>query len=487
MRILELSRFHAMLLGVALAGVLSGCHSVLDVPPPKGVATSTDLDTRSGAEAAYRYAKSSMLTGLVQSGGLFVTSGLLADEFVDAAVLGGGYRPNVDARSTTVMTQQYGEAATYPLYYLFSARASMLLSVSGLFKNEPADNQQIVGEAFALVGYNELFFAEDYCAGVTLDRILPGGGWEWGMPLTTDSMFAAAEAHFDSALVYANGDQTVLGLANIGLARARLGRGHYPEAKAAASVVPTSFVYNIITNGGTSSGNWNFYRDGARWASYINTGDREGGNGMDFVSAHDPRLLVDSTMLTMDLNNEYPGAKPWYYPIRFGNPSTMLPLDNGIDARLIEAEAALQAHDASWLTILNTLRTTGTYTRIDTVAVGSGFRYDTAWVAGTGGFTGLGPLQDPGNDAARVDLLFRERAFWLFSMGTRLGDLRRLVRQYDRASNTVFPTGIYAGGVIDGMSSYGNDVSLTLPLQTPNSYQISNPHYQGCLTSTTEG
>jgi len=34
-------------------------------------------------------------------------------------------------------------------------------------------------------------------------------------------------------------------------------------------------------------------------------------------------------------------------------------------------------------------------------------------------------LVDPGNAEARISLLFREKAYWTFSRGQRLGDLRR--------------------------------------------------------------
>ena len=45
---------------------------------------------------------------------------------------------------------------------------------------------------------------------------------------------------------------------------------------------------------------------------------------------------------------------------------------------------------------------------------------------------GLDPLPTPGNRDAAVDQLFSERAFWLFATGHRLGDMRRLIRQYGR-------------------------------------------------------
>jgi len=68
--------------------------------------------------------------------------------------------------------------------------------------------------------------------------------------------------------------------------------------------------------------------------------------------------------------------------------------------------------------------------------------------------------------------MFSERAFWLFGTGHRLGDLRRLVRHYGRAAESVFPTGAYFKGGV-----YGSDVNLPIPLEESN-----NPLAQtGCL------
>jgi hypothetical protein len=118
---------------------------------------------------------------------------------------------------------------------------------------------------------------------------------------------------------------------------------------------------------------------------------------------------------------------------------------NDVEARLIEAEALLKAGDeTNWLAKLNALRT-----RVN----------------------GLAPLTDPGSLDARVDLTFRERAFWLFGTGHRLGDMRRLVRQYQRAVNTVYPTGPYPSGGV-----YGDQVNFPVPFNERN-----NPNFTGCL------
>ena len=59
--------------------------------------------------------------------------------------------------------------------------------------------------------------------------------------------------------------------------------------------------------------------------------------------------------------------------------------------------------------------------------------------------------------------MFSERAFWFFGTGHRLGDLRRLVRQYGRPAESVFPTGLYFKG-----GTYGPDVNLPIPSQEAN-------------------
>jgi hypothetical protein len=83
----------------------------------------------------------------------------------------------------------------------------------------------------------------------------------------------------------------------------------------------------------------------------------------------------------------------------------------------------------------------------------------------------MAPLADPGSFGLRVDLLFRERAFWLFLTGHRQSDLRRLVRQYSRSPSNVFPVGKYKDGL-----PYGSDV--TFPIGTDDG---QNPNFRGCL------
>ena len=145
---------------------------------------------------------------------------------------------------------------------------------------------------------------------------------------------------------------------------------------------------------------------------------------------------------------------------KFPNRSAPSPLAEGSEARLIEAEAALAAgDDATYLARLNDARAAAlTYA--------------------------VPPATPPAKPApltaadiitltagGKVDLLFKERAYDLLLTSHRLGDLRRLVRQYGRGAEAVFPTGAYFKGGV-----YGTDVNFPVPFEEQN-----NPNFTGCL------
>jgi hypothetical protein len=71
----------------------------------------------------------------------------------------------------------------------------------------------------------------------------------------------------------------------------------------------------------------------------------------------------------------------------------------------------------------------------------------------------------------RIDVMFRERAFWLFLTGHRMEDMRRLVRQYGRTVDSVFPS----QGVTAINLSYGTNVDFPVSEDEQN-----NPNFKGC-------
>jgi hypothetical protein len=80
-------------------------------------------------------------------------------------------------------------------------------------------------------------------------------------------------------------------------------------------------------------------------------------------------------------------------------------------------------------------------------------------------------LPIPADKSLATNLFFREKAFWQFSRGHRLNDLRRLIRQYGRTQDAVFPTGSFFKG-----TTYGIDVNLPV---TDN--EKTNPLFTGCI------
>jgi starch-binding outer membrane protein, SusD/RagB family len=338
------------------------------------------------------------------------------------------------------------------------ARVLLEASVPKLQQYSPTPASRI-GESFALAGLTYVFAGENYCSGVPFSNPFPATSY--GNPLTTAEIFTVAIERFDSAFAYFTaGDTGVtrrINLTRVGKARAllnRAGPGDVAAAAAEVAAVPLDFSYNTthtITSGRQQNGVHVF-----TWLSErFSVANVEGTNGLNFRAAADPRVKSDRTPANnVGFDNSTPQFNPLKYPAR----TTSLPIANGIEAKLIIAEALLAANDASWLDTLNMLRRNlrplGFLGPADTLAS------DT-----------LIALVDPVTPAAREDLLFRERAFWLYLTGHRLGDLRRLMRQYGRLEDNVFPTGLHFKG-----TSYGDDVNLPVPFD-----ELNNPNFTGCI------
>jgi hypothetical protein len=263
----------------------------------------------------------------------------------------------------------------------------------------------------------------------------------------------------DSALAIATDSPAVTGFAAMAKGRTLLNLGQYANAAHAVAGVPDAFLYQVSVPNRGGGYFLSLELGGSKYA----VASSEGNNGLPFVTANDPRVQV-----TSGGTNQL--GLPFFFPAKYpveSDPISIV-LASGVEARLIEAEAALNtemsahSNDTTWLTILNALRTSCT------MAVGC----PAPAPAGTGGVAGLPRLNDPGSDTARVTLLFTERAYWLYLTGHRQGDLRRLIRNYGRSPNAVYPSGTYNGG----SGFYGSDVNLPIP-----DAELNNPYFHGCL------
>ncbi len=440
----------------ALAGMLSvtACDldSVLEVPDPE-VASPTSLEGAAGLPVVLAGAKADFQLafsgGVIE--GLSSITGLFTDELHYASTF--PTRIQVDRREIQSVN------STMEPIHRFLHRARALARTSADLHAELEPNSAGHAESLSLHGYTLVLFAEMYCSGVPLSAVSSTGAVEYGEPQTTAELLEGALASFDAALAAATaaGDADQQNLARIGRARALLDLGRFADAAAAAASVPTAFVYDIYHSENSdrqNNGAYVYQYVGRRWS----VADREGTNGLPFRSAMDPRVPWETgtgAQATAFDNS------PLYLSLKYTSRSAATTLASGLEARLIEAEAALQAGSGSWLSILNALRATPPE------------YYPPSRFPGIASMTALA---DPGTDAERVALLFAERGYWMYLTGHRLGDLRRLVRQYGRTPDDVFPTGQWGTWSDDKSGDYGTDVNLIIPFD-----ELNNPNYEGCL------
>ena len=377
-------------------------------------------------------------------------SGLLADEFVNAESF--PTRIEVDQRNTNPIN---GTMLTI-FRDIQSARATTDAAERSYAALDPTNGSR--AEVTALNAYTYLLLAENYCSGVPASTINPDGSFTYGAPATTVQMLATALAKFDSAITIATaaGATTALNLARIGKGRTLVDQKNYAAAAAAVASVPSSFRY-IINHDENSARQNNGVFSFAQISRRFSIPDREGTNGLPFRSDG----LTDGRLATRRNSasggNGFDNFTPLFVTAKFQNRSAPSPLAEGIEARLIEAEAALAANDdATFLAKLNAARAASpTYALAPAPAP-----------------AGPAPIAVvPAVTSDKVNLLFQERAYSLFLTSHRLGDLRRLISQYGRSAESVFPTGAYFKGGV-----YGTDVNFPVPFEEQN-----NPSFTGCL------
>ncbi len=441
----QLIRIAAAALVTLLAGAVA-CNpgSVLRVPQPDNVPSSAinsaaELPVlESGAQSAFQIAYG----GAADEGnggheGFINWSGIFTDEMEDMETF--PTRVIVDDRFATAAN------ASLKGYFIDLTSARAIADKADVAYNTFGADSAGHGVVLALGGYTYIMFAELYCEGVPVSTLNNNGSITYGQPLTRQQLLEIAVGRFDSAITVAtkSGDSATLNLARIGLGRTLLDSNDAVDAANAVAAVPVSFVYDIgaSTNSAVeNNGIWNYTFNELGFS----VSDSEGTNGLPFFSANDPRVPAVNTHAT-----GVSGIGPFIQQQLYATQSSPIPLATGIEAGLITAENQLRTSGPTgpYFATLNALRAT---------------------------FPGLAPIATPPatTDGAQR-LLFHERAFWLYLTGHREGDLRRLVRQYGRAINTVYPIGTAVNGV-----PYGTATVFEISEDEAN-----NPNFHGCLNT----
>jgi hypothetical protein len=320
-----------------------------------------------------------------------------------------------------------------------------------------------VAEQYFVMGYSEMLLGELFCNGTPLSHTDDVGNVVYGPPLTNIQVYDTALVHLESALTLAKSSdalgKSILNAAAVAKGRTLVDLGRFADAAAAVAGVPTNYTYNVTFSQATNDNNiWGLAGQVSTRARFVvgDSFDTQGllKNSLPFSSAKDPRVPTTGSP-TSNGTKSIDGITPLVAQQIWVNRFDPIPVATGVDARLVEAEAKLNTSDiAGMMTILNALRTS-------------------PQTLGPLAVPAMAPLAAPTTQTAATDLFFREKAFWQFGRGNRLGDLRRLIRQYGRTQDTVFPIGKFHK---PGGASYGTDV--TLPV-TDNERQ--NPNFTGCI------
>jgi hypothetical protein len=454
---------------VALAAVAAACS-------PEEILQVEDIDVARPEAVQDAASLPAVLAGAIGNFGhayngngdfnLITLSGLLGDEFINTETF--PTRIEIDQRR-----QQYqSNGSLSNLFYAAQqARAAADFAADGYRQFAPTEVG--LAEALNISGLMHVLMGEIYCGAVPVSRETSPGVFEYGAALTTRQLLQRAIEKADSALLVVGSATAGAGLTQARLARVMKARAlldlDQPAAAATAingtTGVPTTFQY-VYTHSETSArqnnGSWNLIQNSGRFG--VATG--EGGNGLPFrtegdtvqgAATRDPR--IPSVRRPTNNGNGFDGATPMWWQLKHPLRSAPALVADGVEARLIEAEAALRAGNyPGALTILNDLRANTALFALPTRNQTSGT---------------LAPLPAVVGFDAQVNQLFKERAYWLFLTAHRLGDMRRLARPttapatdvtgYGRANESVFPTGTYHKS-----GTYGTDVNSPIPQAEDN-------------------
>jgi hypothetical protein len=434
------SRVRWLAMTGALALLFTGCEGTLEV-------TEREFLTPAGTNVDLLYAGAIRDFNQAYSGGglddrILANEALLTDQLFSSGTF--TTRTATDQRDQFSMVQGNTSDAGY--VELHQARRAALRTLEAMAAEGETSGDR-VSQMKLLEGFSYIGLGENYCSGIPFSDVTPEGELVAGNPISTQQIFEAAITIFDAA-VAADGSNDA---ARVGKARALVNLGRYSEAAGVVSGVPTSYIRVIEhsdNSGDQENPIFNLQSNGRYSLS-----DLEGGNGLPYRSDGDPRIpWVEDPLGGFDAGIRL------FIVQKYDTRSAPMVLADGIEARLIEAEADLNTGGTNWLTILNDLRS-----QVATLMPARIIGYSSKVPGPNNPTTTLAPLTDPGTFDSQLDMIMAERAYWMFITAHRLGDMRRLVRDYGRSQADVFPSGPYFKG-----GTYGDDVNLPLEFDETN-------------------
>jgi hypothetical protein len=471
------------LLAAALALPLAACNTdkLVDVSDPARLPPEA-LDNPGAVPSLINGAVRQLYVAYAGAGddGYIPVSGVFTDEMYYGDTF--TTRQALDRR--TQQNPQLGNQQDAAFSRLQQTRVNARRAYAAIDKFFPddAENKSLMR---AVEGYTYVTLGEGWCNAVPYSTVPDTGPIDpteivGGTPLTGTQSFNVAITRFNDALAL-NPDNY---LAAVGKARALMNNGSYAAAAAAVADVPTDWVYFMEHSANTGSQNNPVYQlqangrygvsndeGGPTSAAERPTGNAatDNGEGINYRSLHDPRVpWTGDPDRAPDLtvpDTCFSSSVPCWYDNNNPNNDADIPLASGIEARLIEAEAQLNAGNvAGWLATINDLRA-----NVGGLLAALRPNQIQVFPAKPAAVTPLPALVDPGTANGRVLLTMQERNLWMYLTGHRLGDLRRLVRNYGFTQDQVFPSGSFWRTAVN----YGTDVAFFLPTTEENNPNFS--------------
>ena len=414
-------------LALSGAGALAACNSLLDVNNPASVPEES-LGDPALAPALAAAAIQTLQCGVVN---FAATAGMLSGEYLSANGFVNNHiwewRGIVEIKGEPGGCN-FGRNTTSMGFYtpLQQARFQLDDTFERLNKFTDADvpnRAALMAAMRAYAGYAYLLLGEGMCE-MTIDR---------GPKMTREETIAKAEERFTDAIARATAvnDASLLNMARVGRARARLDLKKLPEAAADAALVPAGFVRNAeFTEGGLASRENRIYNLTIR-NDFLSVGDAYRYLTVNGVAGNvaDPRVRVRDAG-----RNGADGVTRVWQQQKFiaQTGGTPLPIASWAEAQLIFAEAVggQQGFDA-----INRVRAANSVPLL------------------------TGPVP---TGQAYTDLVLEERRRQLFSEGQRYVDMLRY--------NLPFTKGVNRKG-----QTYSDLTCVPLPdVETRN-----NPNFQG--------
>lgn len=426
-------RRRAIALVAALAiGVLGACtKSYLDVEAPSRIPAAS-LESPSNAQLLINGAISDFECA---AGAYAVAGGLIGDELDDATQTADRYPYDRRTLTSNDLRYQTNGCTAIGVYApLQTARVSsdnIRRLLSGWTDQEVANRSTLLATAQAYEGYSILLLGEGFCATV-LSHFNADGTITYGDSITPSMALDSAITYFTAAIASAQAAgasaTSLLNLARVGRARAKLDKGDLAGARADAALVPLAFRYDVTAStSSTRRQNKVFLDNGVAGGGSFNTGSSVAST---YRGLNDPRVPVVNTGRTAAGT-----GIPIWVETKYAAGSTPLRLASGDEAQLIVAEADITANPTNAINIINSFRARG----------------------------GETPLLPTATAAEIRTALIEERRREFFLEGQRLEDLIR----YD------IPLAPAAGTTYPGGGSYGSQRCMPLP----SVESINNPNF----------